>query len=95
MFPKRQDLTSYEGKEAVMILIFPHSSIQFLVSEHYKTLTTTKLGVSGWYLATQVEEEHPRIGTICCGVAGVITQTVFYAFDVNVGEGNWELFGRI
>ncbi|XP_049553164.1 DNA replication ATP-dependent helicase/nuclease DNA2 isoform X2 [Orcinus orca] len=37
----------YKGNGAMMIRIFPYGAIQFMAFEHYKTLITTKLGVSG------------------------------------------------
>ncbi|KAI5154786.1 Graves Disease Carrier Protein [Manis pentadactyla] len=37
----------YKGNGAMMIRIFPYGAIQFMAFEHYKTLITTKLGISG------------------------------------------------
>ncbi|GAB5578422.1 mitochondrial coenzyme A transporter SLC25A42 isoform X1 [Prionailurus iriomotensis] len=37
----------YKGNGAMMIRIFPYGAIQFMAFEHYKTVITTKLGVSG------------------------------------------------
>ena len=37
----------YKGNGAVMIQIVPYGAIQFTAFEHYRTLITTKLGVSG------------------------------------------------
>ncbi|OWK07711.1 SLC25A16, partial [Cervus elaphus hippelaphus] len=46
--PKKEGyLGLYKGNGAMMIRIFPYGAIQFMAFEQYKTLITTKLGVSG------------------------------------------------
>ncbi|KAF6109577.1 hypothetical protein HJG60_010845 [Phyllostomus discolor] len=46
--PKKEGyLGLYKGNGAMMIRIFPYGAIQFMAFEHYKTLITTKLGISG------------------------------------------------
>ncbi|KAF5926788.1 hypothetical protein HPG69_001418 [Diceros bicornis minor] len=83
-----QDPGLHEGNDPITIEIFLYSTIQFMVFEHYTTLTTTKLGISGHLRVPSSPSERgtPRTGIIHHGVAGATAQTIIYAFDVNRGQ---------
>ncbi|KAG3264804.1 solute carrier family 25 member 16, transcript variant X3 [Ictidomys tridecemlineatus] len=70
----------YKGNGAMMIRIFPYGAIQFMAFEQYKTLITTKLGVSGhvhrlmagsmagrWFpwILQRTDAHYIRNGSIC------------------------------